>query len=236
MPYGQVTDLNQAKTLALTLQKSTRGYQMKTADQVTGWQFLGNGYRAYDPALRLFTKHDSASPWGAGGINAYNYAGNDPINSSDPTGHYTENDINNVNKTMKAENKQLYDSYNKSQLEKIFAICFAVAGLLMALVIPGPGEFIEGTALGFLANVAFFTAVGVATTVSEKLVENGVLEQKGLKPSQSIGEMMSSTSFWEVVGIDAGAMVGGETAGLIIKGVGRTIRDVRDARYLAKAA
>ena len=229
MPYGQVTDLNQAKTLALTLQKSTRGYQMKNTDQVTGWQFLGNGYRAYDPALRLFTKHDSASPWGAGGTNAYNYAGNDPINSSDPTGHYTENDVNDVNKTMKTENKQIYDNYHKSQLELIIAICAAVVGLILSVVIPGPGEFIEGAALGFLADVVFFTLIAVATSVATKVIENGVLEQKGYKPSQSIGEMMSSASFWEGVGIDAGVMVAGEIAGLVIKEAGRVIEDVRSA-------
>ena len=168
---------------------------------------------------------------GAGGINAYNYAGNDPINSSDPTGHYTENDVNDVNKTMKAENKQLYDNYNKSKVEKIFAICLAVVGLLMAIVIPGPGDLIESAVLTALVNVVFFTAIGVATTVVAKATENYVLEQKGLKPSQSIGDLMSTTSFWEGVGIDAGAMVGGEMVGLIINKVVSKI-----ARSIAKKA
>ena len=34
---------------------------------------LGNGYRAYSPALRRFTCPDSESPFGGGGINPYVY-------------------------------------------------------------------------------------------------------------------------------------------------------------------
>lgn len=48
---------------------------------------LGNGYRAYHTALMRFGSMDNLSPFGEGGINAYAYCGNDPVNRADPTGH-----------------------------------------------------------------------------------------------------------------------------------------------------
>lgn len=48
---------------------------------------LGNGYRAYSPALRRFTCPDSDSPFGIGGINPYVYCDHDPVNRTDPSGH-----------------------------------------------------------------------------------------------------------------------------------------------------
>lgn len=48
---------------------------------------LGNGYRVYDPRqLRRFLSPDSLSPFEAGGLNAYAYCENDPINNIDPFG------------------------------------------------------------------------------------------------------------------------------------------------------
>ncbi|CAI8894103.1 RHS repeat-associated core domain-containing protein [Pseudomonas sp. IT-P253] len=53
-----------------------------------GWYLLGNGYRAYNPVLMRFHSPDSWSPFGGGGLNAYMYCVGDPVNLSDPTGHF----------------------------------------------------------------------------------------------------------------------------------------------------
>ncbi|MFM8443270.1 MAG: RHS repeat-associated core domain-containing protein, partial [Methylococcus sp.] len=58
-------------------------------DVGTGLQ-LKAGYRAYDPVVGRFMQWDSLSPFGRGGLHGYAYAGNDPVNFDDPTGHYAE--------------------------------------------------------------------------------------------------------------------------------------------------
>lgn len=57
-------------------------------DRFSGNYLLGNGYRAYSPALRRFTSPDSWSPFATGGMNAYAYCKSDPVNYTDPTGHW----------------------------------------------------------------------------------------------------------------------------------------------------
>lgn len=52
----------------------------------TQWQFLGNGHRAYDPALMRFHAPDRLSPFDEGGLNAYAYCCGEPINNADPNG------------------------------------------------------------------------------------------------------------------------------------------------------
>ncbi len=55
---------------------------------VAGHYLLGNGYRAFNPVLMRFLSPDSWSPMGAGGLNCYVYCAGDPVNNTDPSGHF----------------------------------------------------------------------------------------------------------------------------------------------------
>lgn len=57
-------------------------------DTTTGCYFLGNGYRLFSPILRRFFSPDNLSPFEEGGLNAYAYCVGDPVNSTDPSGHF----------------------------------------------------------------------------------------------------------------------------------------------------
>ncbi|WP_434704149.1 RHS repeat-associated core domain-containing protein [Pseudomonas sp. Z1-12] len=67
---------------------SLLGFNGEQPDPVTGHYLLGNGYRAFNPTLMRFNSPDSMSPFGRGGLNPYAYGQGDPINTSDPTGHF----------------------------------------------------------------------------------------------------------------------------------------------------
>ncbi len=65
------------------------GFNGELPERATGHYLLGNGYRAYNPVLMRFNSPDSWSPFGRGGLNAYAYCVGDPVNRSDPTGHFS---------------------------------------------------------------------------------------------------------------------------------------------------
>ncbi|MBC3488855.1 RHS repeat-associated core domain-containing protein [Pseudomonas kermanshahensis] len=58
-------------------------------DALAGHYLLGNGRRAYNPALMRFNSADTLSPFGRGGINTYAYCLNDPINRVDRNGAFS---------------------------------------------------------------------------------------------------------------------------------------------------
>ena len=64
------------------------GFNGERPEPLTGHYLLGQGYRAFNPVLMRFNSPDSWSPFGEGGINAYAYCDNDPLNKVDPTGHF----------------------------------------------------------------------------------------------------------------------------------------------------
>jgi RHS repeat-associated protein len=82
-PYG-----NPRITNAATV-PTGRGYINERFDAETGLQYLHARY--YDPELGRFLTPDTWDPWKQGvDINRYTYALNDPVNLSDPNGHYAD--------------------------------------------------------------------------------------------------------------------------------------------------
>ena len=61
------------------------GFDGQVSDEATGYQFLGGGYRAYNPVYRQFMAKDSYSPFKK--VNGYGFGDNNPIMNTDPTGH-----------------------------------------------------------------------------------------------------------------------------------------------------
>jgi RHS repeat-associated protein len=83
--YGMPLSSNGA-TLPAKGQPQTRAYINERFDPETGLQYLHARY--YDPLGGRFLTPDTYDPWEAGvGTNRYAYAGNDPVNYSDPNGH-----------------------------------------------------------------------------------------------------------------------------------------------------
>ncbi|KQU79357.1 hypothetical protein ASD00_36545 [Ensifer sp. Root31] len=69
-----------------TTMQTQKGYIGERFDPETGLQYLNARY--YDPTFGRFISPDDWDPTRAGvGTNRYAYAGNDPINNSDPNGH-----------------------------------------------------------------------------------------------------------------------------------------------------
>ena len=83
-----ITKLDYHKGYAMSNNISTLGFNGEYLDDTLDNYHLGNGYRAYNPSIMQFTAPDDMSPFGHGGINPYVYCSGDPINNSDPTGHF----------------------------------------------------------------------------------------------------------------------------------------------------
>ncbi|AJC19555.1 RHS repeat domain-containing protein [Pandoraea pulmonicola] len=85
-PYGQEVETDGEPISVLA-------YNGQWRDPVLEGYALGNGYRLFLPGLGRFNAPDAYSPFGAGGFNSYAYCSGDPINYSDPTGHFGWDDL-----------------------------------------------------------------------------------------------------------------------------------------------
>lgn len=65
------------------------GFNGVRLDPVSDMAHLGNGQRAYTPVLMRFNCPDSWSPFGPGGMDRYAYCAGDPVNRTDPSGHFS---------------------------------------------------------------------------------------------------------------------------------------------------
>ena len=72
----------------LPSEQTLLGFNGEYLEPVTASYHLGRGYRAYSPVLMRFCSSDSWSPFGKGGLNPYCYCEGDPVNNTDPSGHF----------------------------------------------------------------------------------------------------------------------------------------------------
>ena len=77
-PYGMVWHKT-TQTLPL-YQQTLQTFGGERTDPATGWQFLGNGNRTYNPAQRYFLSEDPAG-------DGYAFGSNNPIMNTDPSGN-----------------------------------------------------------------------------------------------------------------------------------------------------
>ena len=93
-PYGMRYDRQTSQLAVLPAplkhqspwwQSHLPGFDGEVTDEATGYQFLGGGYRAYNPVYRQFMAKDSFSPFKK--VNGYGFGGNNPVMNTDPTGH-----------------------------------------------------------------------------------------------------------------------------------------------------
>ncbi len=144
-PYGSETKISSSiEAVNPLINQDVIGFNGERSDYYTGFQLLGNGYRAYNPELGRFMQPDMYSPFGKGGINPYVFANNNPIMGLDPSGQ-------SVNFWMN--------------------IAFGVVGLLAAAAAPfTAGESVAGAVAmisGILASASSFAGAAAEKTKSK---------------------------------------------------------------------
>jgi RHS repeat-associated protein len=102
--YGYATNLPSNGT--------DTGFNGEHIDKTVQGYLLGLGYRAYNSQLMRFHSPDNMSPFGNGGLNAYAYCSDDPINFNDPSGHMA---LHNVLKPTRTA------SYYQAKIDKLIS-------------------------------------------------------------------------------------------------------------------
>lgn len=139
-------------------------YNGELLDNPSGCYLLGAGHhRPYSPALHCFLASDAFSPFEEGGLNAYAYCVGDPINRTDPSGHFWR--------------------WIVAGIAMVAAV--ATAGVLAAPLIMGSATLTASSLIG-----ATISTVGAAAEVGSLIAEvagdrtaSGILGAVGLSTS-----------------------------------------------------
>jgi len=180
-PYGMPLASNGA-TMPAIGQPQTRGYINQRFDPETGLQYLHARY--YDPFGGHFLTPDTFDPDQAGvDFNRYAYAGDDPINGSDPNGHATCGSAcagPTISQEQMYEQQVSIEESNVWLAEKLETIEGPMeAATAVELSCGCPGEIaapFTGTAFGLakLAKIAKPTLQASLDALKLKQIENAV--------------------------------------------------------------
>jgi RHS repeat-associated protein len=195
-PYGVEStlykDLNQQEISAY-IDLNEFGFDGQRTDSQSGLQFLGDGYRAYNPLLRHFMSYDSMSPFSKGGINGYSFGNNNPIMFGDPSGHMSVG----------------------GWVGMIFGF---IAGIAVTVLTAGAGAaavgvlgIAEGTTVATLTsaavNIGLTAAAGAALGAAGQVVNNAI-------DGKSAGMNVAEAAGWGALGGVIGGFSGEAVSGV----------------------
>lgn len=138
----------------------------ETPDPITGHYLLGNGYRAFNPTTMRFNSPDNASPFAAGGLNAYAYCLGDPVNRSDPTGHFPTEIIKMLSKTINNT-----DALRIPVLHDLVSISAAATSALSAFKAINSETLVEGSKWAILSGASGFASVHFSRNGTKTLID-----------------------------------------------------------------
>ncbi|MCY4330543.1 MAG: hypothetical protein OXC48_10775, partial [Endozoicomonadaceae bacterium] len=193
-PYGMEWSYGKQEVTIPAFQQTLKGFDGEITDTATGWQFLGNGNRTYNPSQRYFVSEDLAG-------DGYAFGSNNPIMNSDPSGNMP---------------KWLGDMFKISSLVITLGMKNVHSHLLQ-----GIGRSMLWAGISLSLGPAF--AIGMAFAVPAALTFSSALKpaNKGLQQASMItGRIFSGTLFAAglatiITGIGAAAgLIGTTEAGL----------------------
>lgn len=178
---------------------SPLGYNGEVLDPESGWYLLGNGYRAYNPALMRFHSPDSLSPFGEGGLNYYSYCQGNPVTFRDPTGHSSTGYTGYTGQSRSLEDLEVYLPYPSASIGFMFWMPLGV-GLAMtafsgastlAFFLGGPvGKALSNTPPALKVVLIASSAASLALSVAGDIVSlEGVLT--GNETTAAIGSILN---------------------------------------------
>ena len=184
-PYGMVWH---QKTQNMPLyQCSLSGFDGERTDPATGWQFLGDGNRTYNPKQRYFVSED---PAGGG----YAFGSNNPVMNSDPTGNVPQW----VGTAFKWAG--YISSFGLSALHAKWAnIAGEVINAGLTIATLGASAYSYGGALPGLAVTAGATLAGSMPVAAASIPAN-----KGLNIAGSVVGIVQTAAMVATAAIDAG--------------------------------
>ncbi len=205
-PYGMDDNLlnNSINTFVSKLKATSQtpkwqnhkpGFNGQMSDPDTGYQFLGGGYRAYNPVFRRFMSYDSYSPFKK--IDDYGFGDNNPVMNTDPTGHMPK-----------------WLGYMLGGISAVMAVSSAI-------LLPVAAVSIAGVTSASAIGVASGVASGVSATVG---VVSGGLQVAGTALPQNKNLAIANQSFGLINAVSTvimGSLITGTGVTGIISGMNK---------------